>query len=89
MFSNNNFQFLNTCTKRALSFLKKHFFIMHFLKTQLFQKAQLQKVEPNSPLVELKLLQVICNRNVVLEPRRKKKINLKRWAKTIAEGPKS
>ena len=46
---------------------------MHFLKTQLFQKAQLQKVEPNSPLVELKLLQVICNRNVVLEPRRGKK----------------
>ena len=46
---------------------------MHFLKTQLFQKAQLQKVEPNSPLVELKLLQVICNRNVVLEPRREKK----------------
>ena len=49
---------------------------MHFLKTQLFQKAQLQKVEPNSPLVELKLLQVICNRNVVLEPRREKKKNL-------------
>ena len=46
---------------------------MHFLKTQLFQKAQLQKVEPNSPLVELKLLQVICNRNVVLEPSREKK----------------
>ena len=45
---------------------------MHFLKTQLFQKAQLQKFEPNSPLVELKLLQVICNRNVVLEPRREK-----------------
>ena len=24
---------------------------MHFLKTQLFQKAQLQKVEPNSPSI--------------------------------------
>ena len=24
---------------------------MHFLKTQLFQKAQLQKAEPNSPLL--------------------------------------
>ena len=24
---------------------------MHFLKTQLFQKAQLQKAEPNSPIL--------------------------------------
>ena len=30
---------------------------MHFLKTQLFQKVQLQKAEPNSPSVKLELTQ--------------------------------
>ena len=28
-----------------------HFFIMHYLKTQLFHYALLQKAEPNSPLI--------------------------------------
>ena len=36
---------------QTLSFLKMHFFIMHFLKTLLFHYALLQKAEPNSPLV--------------------------------------
>ena len=35
---------------QTLNFLKMHFFIMHFLKTQLFQYTLLQKAEPNSPL---------------------------------------
>ena len=39
-------------------------------------------------LVELKLLQVICNRNMVLEPSREKKKNLQWRAKTTAEGLK-
>ena len=33
---------------QILSFLKMHFFIMHFLKTQLFHYALLQKAKPNS-----------------------------------------
>ena len=40
-------------------------------------------------LVELKLLQVICNRNMVLEPSREKKKKFLQWqAKTTAEGLK-
>ena len=35
----------------TLSFLKMHFFIMHFLKTPIFYYALLQKFEPNSPLI--------------------------------------
>ena len=34
---------------QTLSFLKMNFFIMHFLKTQLFHYALLQKAKPNSP----------------------------------------
>ena len=38
---------------QTLSFLKKHFFIMHFLKTPLFHYALFQKAEPNSPLIQV------------------------------------
>ena len=45
--------FLTAFTKHSV-FWKKHFFIMHFLKNQFFQKAQLQKAEPNSPNINEK-----------------------------------
>ena len=37
---------------QTLSFLKKHFFIMYFLKTPLFHYAHFQKAEPNYCEVE-------------------------------------
>ena len=37
---------------QTLSFLKMHFFIMHFLKTPLFHYVVLQKAELNSPLIQ-------------------------------------
>ena len=44
---------------QTLSFFKKPNFIPHFLKTPLFQKAQFQKTEPNSPVMEFKAIWIV------------------------------
>ena len=51
---------------------------MHFLKTQLFQKAQLQKVEPNSPSV--------IHPNQMAKYLEKKKGRTWRWERERSEG---
>ena len=55
MFSNNSFQFLNTCTKRALSFFKFCRLLHYFFSFILFDSYEVMRMIHFNDLVNVEL----------------------------------